>query len=216
MRYIALLFCLLAFQVLSAQTTETQTQVVPTASAPRPIPAQAAVEDKTLTLQERYLIMKTKSQTFNDYKVIKEVVLDGVWKITRDSIATRKAMLAKANANIADLKTQVDSSKSALVQKEASMQDVLYDSTHISVLGIPMGKSFFIGAVAGLLAVLILALVLVSGKLKLMYSSQNEKSELALAIHSEFEEYKRKALDKQTKLSRELQNERNKLAEIRR
>ena len=160
--------------------------------------------------------MKTKSQSYNDYKVIKETVLDGVWKITRDSIAARKIMLANANKTIADLKAQANVAKTTLEQKEASMQDVLYDSTHISVLGIPMTKQFFLGAVAVLVAVLGIALILITGKLKMMYTSVKEKSELALAIHSEYEEYKRKALDKQTKLSRELQNERNKLAEIRR
>jgi hypothetical protein len=232
MKYTLLLFSLLAFQSLKAQTTpETPAQTTPeqttpaqttpsqstVRSAPASIPAQAAmVDDKKLTLHERFLIMKTKSQSYNDYKVIKETVLDGVWKITRDSMAAKKAELANLNKSIADLKSEVNASKTTLQQKEASMLDVLYDSTHITVLGIPMTKQFFLGAIAIVLAGLVIGLLLVSGRLKQMYTSVKEKSELALAIHSEYEEYKRKALDKQTKLSRELQNERNKLAEIRR
>ena len=43
-----------------------------------------------------------------------------------------------------------------------------------------------------------------------------EKIDLINATTFEFEEYKHKALDKQTKLSRELQNERNKLMEMKR
>jgi hypothetical protein len=35
------------------------------------------------------------------------------------------------------------------------------------------------------------------------------------ALTNEFEEYKHRAMDKQTKLSRELQDERNKLASMR-
>jgi hypothetical protein len=213
-----MLFCLLAAQSLSAQDTpaETPVQTAPAVSTPRPVAAQPAVDDRKLTLHERFLIMKTKSQTYNDYKVIKETVLDGVWKITRDSIAARKSSLAAANKTIAALKEEVSLSKSALQQKETSMQDVLFDSTHISVIGISMGKQAFLGTVGVVLVILVLLLMFVSGRLKLMYNSVKEKADLANAINGEYEEYKRKALDKQTKLSRELQNERNKLAEIRR
>jgi len=227
MKYFALLLCLLAFQSLSAQTaTETPAQTTPVqptpaqtthvASSPRSVPAQVAVEDKSLTLQERFLLMKSKSQTYSDYKVIKETVLDGVWKITRDSIATRKALLAKANKTIEEMKAEVSAAKVTLEQKEASMQDVLYASTHISVLGISMGKQAFIAIVGILFVVLVLGLLVVSGRMKLIYTSVKEKSDLLTTISNEFEEYKRKALEKQSKLSRELQNERNKLAEIRR
>lgn len=63
------------------------------------------------------------------------------------------------------------------------------------------------------LAVLLAGL---AGKLKLMHTSVQEKNDLINTTLRELEEYKRKALDKQTKLSRELQNERNKVMELRR
>jgi len=223
MKYLALLLSLFSFQTLLAQSTADTSgqQVVPVSSTstPKPKPivaAQVAVEDKTLSLQERFLIMKSKSQTYGDYKVIKEVVLDGVWKITRDSINGRKATMTTAKATIANLKAEGDSLKTALQQKEASVEGILYDSTHISVLGINMGKQFFIGIVAIIFAALTLAILFVTGRLKLMYSSIKEKADLVSTINGEYEEFRRKALDKQTKLSRELQNERNKLAELRR
>ena len=222
MKYLALIFCLLVFQSLYAQTDSVNAQKeIQTAPAVTKAPVRTSApvtvpEDKSLTLQERFLMMKSKSQTFNDYKVIKETVLDGVWKITRDSISTRKTSLAKARATIASLESEVTASKAALQQKEASMQEVVYDSTHITVLGISFGKQLFLGIVASIIALLVLGLLLATGKLKLMYTSIKEKAELVNVITTEYEEYKRKALDKQTKLSRELQNERNKLAEIRR
>ena len=42
------------------------------------------------SLQERFLYLKSKSQSYGAYKVVKESVLDGVWKIANDSIAARK------------------------------------------------------------------------------------------------------------------------------
>jgi hypothetical protein len=49
-------------------------------------PAAKAVEDKDLNLKDRFQVMKTGSQTYEDYKVIKEYILDGFWKITMDSV----------------------------------------------------------------------------------------------------------------------------------
>ncbi len=48
----------------------------------------------------------------------------------------------------------------------------------------------------------------------MIYQSLREKMDAENMISKEFENYKRKALDKQMKLSRELQNERNKMAEM--
>jgi len=77
------------------------------------------------------------------------------------------------------------------------------------------GKGFFIGMVGFVFLGMILLVGIVTGRLKMIYQSLKEKMEMENLITKEFENYKRKALDKQMKLSRELQNERNKMAEMR-
>ena len=77
------------------------------------------------------------------------------------------------------------------------------------------GKGFFIGLVGFVLLGMVVLMGLVGGRLKMVYQSLREKIEMEDLINKEFENYKRKALDKQMKLSRELQNERNKMAEMR-
>ncbi|HLZ16565.1 MAG TPA: hypothetical protein VKQ08_05970, partial [Cyclobacteriaceae bacterium] len=51
-------------------------------------------------------------------------------------------------------------------------------------------------------------------RMKLMQVTMKEKMAIAELITREFEEFRRKAMEKQIKLARELQNERNKLAEL--
>ncbi|CAN5429543.1 hypothetical protein BH10BAC4_BH10BAC4_16240 [soil metagenome] len=198
MKYMALLVCLLAFESIIAQ------------------PASQEALDEKSTLRERFQIMKAKSQTYGDYKVVKEFVLDGVWKMTNDSINTAKARFSEARTRIVALETELKNTQLVLQEKEASVQEIEYAGTHISVLGIPFEKSVFVTIVSIIIAGLIVLLALLSGKLKLMYSSVKEKIDLINTTVNEFEDYKRKALDRQTKLSRELQNERNKLTEIKR
>ena len=50
------------------------------------------------SLRDRYYLMKSSSQTYGDYKVIKQNVLDGVWKILQDSVASSKAALKALRA----------------------------------------------------------------------------------------------------------------------
>ena len=176
--------------------------------------ASDALNNDHQTLRERYLVMKTKSQNYQDYKVIKENLLDAWWKIVIDSVQAKQAAIRAANANVVKLQNEVNENKQALAAKEASMQEVEYASSHIKVLGINFDKGFFAGMVGVIILGLALTIAVVLYMLKAIRNTLKEKADLANAISSEYEEYKRKAMDKQTKLSRELQNERNKLMEL--
>lgn len=174
-----------------------------------------ALETGEMTLQERFSVMKDKSETFSDYKVIRMYVLDGVWKITMDSLRAQKAALQEAHSTIQKLENEVNSSQVTVQQKEAAMTEMEHDSTHITVLGIDVLKSVFISTAGFVVLALLVLLGLLVARVKWVQSSMREKIENADALSHEFEEYKRNALDKQMKLSRELQDERNKLHDMR-
>jgi hypothetical protein len=176
--------------------------------------ASDALNNDNQTLRERYLLMKTKSQNYQDYKVIKENLLDSWWKIVMDSVHAKQAAIRAANSNVARLESELSQSKEALAAKESSMKDVEYNSSHIKVLGIDFDKGFFAGLVGVIILGLGLTIAVIMYMLKAMRNTLKEKADLANAISGEYEDYKRKAMDKQTKLSRELQNERNKLMEL--
>ncbi len=178
-------------------------------------PAQKAVEDIHLTLHDRYQEMKSESQTFKDYKVIKESILDGVWRITTDSITEKDKQLEVAHTHINDLQNELKSSQEAMKLQQASMQDVLYDSTHISVLGIPFAKGLFVLLAAAMIGSLVFLVSISFARVKIANSLVKEKTLIADSLAHELEDFKKKAMEKQTKLSRELQNERNKWMEAR-
>jgi hypothetical protein len=188
-------FFLLAFFLLTLLTLDAQ---------------PGRLDDPRLTLAERYALMKSKAQTYGEYKVVKETDLDAVFKTMRDSIQATKNILSSSNKSITNLHAQTDSLRTSIQQKEASVQDIIYDSTHISVLGINFNKAFFIGFVAILMAAMIVTLVTVIGRMKLMQNSLKEKSDLAAETASAYAAYKLKAMEKQTKLARDLQTELNK------
>jgi hypothetical protein len=176
--------------------------------------AADALKNDSQTLRERYLVMKMKSQNYQEYKVIKENILDGVWKIFLDSVDAKQAAVRKSQAEVNRLQNELNQNILALKTKEDSMKDIVHRSETINVLGIDFDKGFFAGMVG---VILLIAGLIVAGvvyTMRVLRKNLSEKEELANTISTEYEEYKRKAMEKQTKLSRELQNERNKLAEL--
>ena len=176
---------------------------------------ESAALEGNYPLNERFQVLKSKSQNYREYKVIRENVLDEFWKIVRDSVAQKQAAISSRDKNIQDLKKELSETQATLKDKEASMQEIVHDSTHINVLGINFSKSVFITTVGLIFGALALVVLLMSGRLKLIQSSLKERADAFTSLSAEFEEYKRKAMEKQTKLSRELQTERNRLSENR-
>jgi predicted ABC-type ATPase len=158
--------------------------------------------------------MKTKSESYQDYKVIKEGVMDGVWKIGADSLSKREQQLADAKSKIKSLQNEVATTRTELKAKEDSMADVVFASTHIQVLGIAFSKGFFLVLISLGIAGLIATLLLLLARIKSMHAFVKESKVIVASVTNEFEEYKRKSFEKQTKLNRELQTERNKLIEL--
>jgi Zn-dependent M16 (insulinase) family peptidase len=64
--------------------------------------------------------------------------------------------------------------------------------------------------------ILVLFIIVLLGRARLVNQSIKEKSERLTLLTDEFDQYKRKSLEKEKKLSRELQTERNKLLELKR
>ena len=176
--------------------------------------AAKAIEDDKLELKDRYQVMKTNSQTYEDYKVIKEFILDGFWKIAVDTISRKEAQLAAVRQKVTDLQAELATSHQQLAPQKASVEGITFDSEHISVLGVHFGKGMFLLITLVVVAALVTIIVGVTARLKMLQASVKDKAQVADSLTHEFEEYKRKALERQTKLSRELQNERNKLVEL--
>ncbi len=168
------------------------------------------------SLRERYVLMKSNSQTYGDYKVIKEKLLDGVWKIQQDSLKAKAVALQEANENITELRVQLNQTISSLEEKEQSMEEVLFASTHINVLGMEVGKGIFITLTAIIIGGLIALIGLVLGRMKLQSAVLSERKLALHTLSDEYNDYKHRAMDRQIKLSRELQDERNKLEAIHR
>jgi hypothetical protein len=166
------------------------------------------------TLNERFDIMKDKAESYTDYKVIKNTILDGVWKISMDSLAKVKSDLRAANSTISKLNGEIQGAVDKVKEAEASLEQSAYERTHMTVLGIPVAKSVFVTTALIVVGALIIALLTVLSTFNMLRRSNREKELTIHGIMSEFDSFRKKALEKEVKISRELQSERNKLSAI--
>ncbi len=176
--------------------------------------AAAAIDNSPRSIQERFQLMKGNSQTFQEYKVIKETILDGVWKISTDTIKKLTNRVKLSNNELIASQAELSRIQNELKLKEASIVDITFDSTHLSILGIQMTKGFskllFFSIVAGLISIILFGLF----RMKLMITEVRESNLIVNNLTHDFDDFKKSALDKQAKLSRELQTERNKNLEL--
>jgi hypothetical protein len=171
-------------------------------------------DEKNFTLQQRYVSIKGNAETYQDYKVIKEYVLDGFWKVTLDSMKEQKNLVKQANQTTSKLETKLLATKDTLASERAAVTQIVHDSHHISILGIDFKKSMFIIFVVAVFLLLLFIGGAMIARIRLVQATAHEKIILAEAIASEFDEFKKKSMEKQIKLARELQNERNKVADL--
>ncbi len=167
------------------------------------------------TLDEQFQDMKKKAYTYKEYKNVKEVDLNSFWNVVQDSLKTKDQAYATAQGTIKEQNQKINELNSTISTQKATIDEKEFDTQHISVLGMDMGKETY----KLFNTVTIIALLFLLGVLFYQFKSSQKiavsKKKDYDKLSEEFEEYKRNALEKQMKLRRELQTERNRIDDIR-
>lgn len=171
-----------------------------------------AVEDNSLTAQ--FNTLKAKSNSYQEYKVIKVVSLDNLWKNVEDSLAAIHKEILDANKAIAKQNQRLDSLNNKLAAREQALEKSEYDIAHLQVLGMDVKKDSYVSFTWGVFFVLLLILVIAFAKYKSSNKVAVEKKTDYEELSQELNDYKQKAREKEIKLMRELQTERNTIEEL--
>jgi hypothetical protein len=161
------------------------------------------------TLDQYYSTLKTKSGTYQVYKVINERELEDFWRTVQDSIRNLKVQQRRVVEQMTALKAELKESQNQLKEKNASMEGVVFDSHHINVLGVSFAKTTFITLFVILTLTLIIGAVAVLWMWRYSRARWHDRVAHAEFIQKEFDDFRRKALDKEAKILRQLQDERN-------
>jgi len=164
------------------------------------------LNDKSLNGQYQYLLTK-----FYHYQ---QPLIAALWKNINDTLNQSRSQLKVAQAKLASQNKIVDSLKVTANSREQSLTESNAKADAISVFGILMAKSTYNLVMFGAVAVLALALIIVIATTAKHKHEAKYRTELYEEIDEEFKTFKAKAHEKELKLARELQTERNKLDEL--
>ncbi|GAB3920291.1 hypothetical protein [Mucilaginibacter myungsuensis] len=162
--------------------------------------------DKSLRGQYQYILSKT-------YRY-QQPMIAALWKNINDTLNATKRTLNDTKAQLAEKTKSVATLQSDAKNSEQTLADATSMRDEIGLLGIPMSKSAYNILMWGL--VIGMGLVLVIVILRTGGANREAKYRVKLyeELSEEFTAYKAKANDKEKKLARELQTERNKVDEL--
>ncbi|TQD40034.1 hypothetical protein [Haloflavibacter putidus] len=162
-------------------------------------------------INEQFEELLESSNNYQDYKVVKQYKLTRLQKSTVNHIKELKTEIDSANVKIAKQQSQIDKLQEKLNTANADLEQVNLEKDQIKFFGLPTDK----GTYQTIMWLIVLGLVLIL--LFFIYRFKKSNALTKEAKHKlneneeEFELYRKKALEKQQILGRQLQDERNKV-----
>ena len=202
----------------SARTYQAKpaTQVPPVTNAANTTPgaqpaAQPPVEtpvstDKSLAGQYQYVLSKT-------YRY-QQPMIAALWKNINDSLNATKRALRDVQAKLNTQNQSISNLQNDVKTKEQNITESNARRDEISVLGIYFTKTAYNLMMWGLVIAFGLALLIVILRTGGAVREAKYRTKLYDELNDEFTAYKAKANEKEKKLARELQTERNKVDEL--
>ena len=165
------------------------------------------------TLPQQYKNLKEDLEIIDGFRMIKMYTMDRFWIVVEDSLHTQKSKYRESISVIANQKTEIAGLNSSLKKSEKEKQEL---EARVDGM-IVFGKVFPKAGVISVSLIVIAGLLVLAGFLftvsRVSFYTTRELRKLNENIYQEFDTYKRNAVEKDIKLSRELQNYRNKFAE---
>ena len=172
----------------------------------------ASQEDSNLVSQFRALEKKSGNYTANGirYEVVRLTDLNRIKKSIFDSINSANASIKQLTATIEGNTSEINGLNTKLQETTNNLTQVTNEKDSISFFGALLSKGTYKGIVWGIIAVLTLLLILFIYKFRNSnFLTQQAKAALA-DLEAEYEDHRRKALEREQKVSRRLQDELNK------
>ncbi|HQV34765.1 MAG TPA: tRNA (guanine-N1)-methyltransferase [Flavobacterium sp.] len=162
----------------------------------------------TLANQFDYVIQK--SNNFQEYKVVKRDYLMLLKKNSLDSVGRFKNELVSLKSQFSNHASIVAQLNDTLKATNEELKTLKTAQDNVSLFGSPISKTNYNIVMWGIVIVLFLILIVFLFQLKSAKSIAHEVKNNVEKIEEEFEDYKHKALEKEQKLGRQLQDEINK------
>lgn len=179
--------------------------------------AQATNQENSLekgTLSEQFEYLLDKGGPYNvrgrRFIGIRETYLTRFNKNLLDSIGANQKISVELKNIIAENTTEIDALKSKLSETTENLNKLTQEKDSMSFFGAMVSKGTYRAIVWSTILVLIFALVLFIYKFRKSNFLTVQAKTALTDLEEEYEQYRRRALEREQKISRELHDERNK------
>jgi len=179
------------------------------------ITAQTKLSQKQLdslpkTIENQFLKIFKKGNSWHEFKMIKKTEFVSFQKNILDSVSTIKKDVIEKNNTISSQKTTISSLSDDIKKLKEELNTALGKEDNISLLGIPMKKALYNTILFSIICGLLIALFFFIFKYKNSLSTKSIAKKNLAEIEEEFELYRKKSIEKEQKIRRQLQDEINK------
>jgi len=166
------------------------------------------------SLNEQFQEMLDNAESYTEYKVIKRTTLNQYSKAVQDSLSANRNDIRSLKSQVDDQKSQISQLSNRISDLEAQLATSEELRESLSFLGLNLNKSTYHMIVWGLIIGLtVFGIFAYSSFVRSNIITTKTKKDYA-ALEIEFDEHKKSAHEKQIKIARELQTERNTVEEL--
>jgi len=170
--------------------------------------------DSTQNLLQKFKQIQQTSQTYKDYKVIKMQTLNSWTNEVDHFLSSQNESIKKLQEENLQLKKQLELFQNDLAATKANLKNQEIVQAHVSFAGFDVHKNTWLIFCGIMISAAITAVSFFVIRNQVLAVQLSHKKQELLGVSSEYENLKQRSLEKQMKLSRELQNERNKLEQL--
>ena len=169
-------------------------------------------DSKTIDTQFKELI--EESNNFKEYKLIKQTDINRLRKNTNEHIEGLNTNIASLEKSIKTKDIKIASLEEELASVNTELTEVNANKNSMNFLGIQTNKAVYNTIVWSIVGILAFLFVFMAMRFKSSNSITRAANKQLQTTEDELEELRRKSIEKEQKLGRQLQDERNKLSKL--
>jgi len=170
--------------------------------------AKLQLKDGTITEQFEFILKN--SNKYQDYKVVKRNWIEKLQRNVSDSINAIQKELSTEVAKVATQQVEIEKLKSDLAAVNKKIDDLNTEKDSISLFGLQLSKGSYQSLMWGIIAVLTILWLFFTYRFKSSNAITKAAKEKLAETETEFEEHRKRALEREQQVRRKLQDEINK------
>lgn len=170
----------------------------------------ASAQDPTVTIDQQFTEVIEGSNNYQQFKVIEKVKMSRLQANTKEKISSLRTEIASLKSEMETKQTAALKVRTDLENTQQALEITKSEKDSIVFLGSQMQKGTYQTMMWSIVGLLFLGLLFFIYKFKNSHTLTKEAQHKLDETEAEFDNYRRKALEKEQKLGRQLQDERNK------